>query len=304
EPESHLHPTFQTRLVRALKDNAQRNGAVVLISTHSPFIVRGLPLNSRTVWLRDGYVKRSTLGEEIKQALGWGALDKSVLLCTEDKNVRMIEGLLGQTPSIFDKVSVVPFEGVSKLGTARLVTDLKRSLGDQHAVLVHRDRDCFSDEELTKWREEFINQGHSVWITQDTEVENYFCSKQYLEAIFDCDHNVASEIFDEAFSNNEPELKEKFTNKRKEINKAIYEKVGGSPKIEELWETLPKIHTISGKIFCSKLRAVAKKYGYDEKLIGRTPDNFSIAPDLISALIRILQQSEAITPTRHPKINL
>src|SRR6185437_13241930 len=125
EPECHLHPTLQTKLMSSLQKRAQESEAVALITTHSPFIARGLPFGSRTVWLDKGAVVAQAKDQTIRDALGWGALDKSVMFCTEDNRLSQLTDIISQDDGLRSKIATFPFDGVSKLGSGSALLKLK-----------------------------------------------------------------------------------------------------------------------------------------------------------------------------------
>lgn len=288
EPESHLHPTLQTRLTNALQKEVTAHTARALITTHSPFVVRGLPLGSRTIWIDKGTVAAASSGESIRNALGWGALDKPIILCTEDNRVRYITEIIEQDEALVDKVSVFPFGGVSILGTAPLLLRLKESLGNKHKIVVHRDRDCMTNNELARWKQEYLDCNINVWITPGSDIEMYFCSADYISGIYDLPFADASEVVESTVREHEEEFRITFTNKRKEVNRKIYEATGGSPNIDDLWNEKPIEWKIKGKDMISKLRQSVRASGFDEKKIGNMADNFTIATDLIQFLRGII----------------
>jgi predicted ATPase len=99
EPDSHLHPATQERLVRVLALAAKEFGTQVILTTHSPSVVRALPPEARVVWMKDGKVQDNgdTAG---RQLMGWGLLDKRILLLTEDSKTFLLRALLSQWPDL------------------------------------------------------------------------------------------------------------------------------------------------------------------------------------------------------------
>ncbi|MBY8337992.1 ATP-binding protein [Alteriqipengyuania sp. NZ-12B] len=80
EPDIHLHPDVQERLPRLLLTIARTKNLKILLTTHSPFIVRGAPAEANVTWLAEGEVvtdDRST----VELALGWGAFGKKTHYC-------------------------------------------------------------------------------------------------------------------------------------------------------------------------------------------------------------------------------
>ena len=71
EPDIHLHPYVQERLVGVLAEIARERGMRILLTTHSPFIVRGAPAGTNVCWLQDGNIE-SQNRHLVEVALGWG----------------------------------------------------------------------------------------------------------------------------------------------------------------------------------------------------------------------------------------
>ena len=284
EPESHLHPTFQTRLIRHLQLRVKENNAVALITTHSPFVARGLPLGSRSVWIANGEVAASGADESIKTALGWGAIDKQVLLCTEDALVKPLRGLIEQRETLIDKVAVFPFSGVSTLGSGVSLKKFVEALGSQHKTVVHRDRDCLSNAEAEPWSDEYAKYDHNPWLTDGSDLEMYFCEPEYVAAALGVDIVTAQGFVDAAIKAGEDGFKKTFANKRSEINKKLYEKSGGSPVTDVLWASVPFQQRIKGKDLLPALRDVVRAAGHDEKRLGRAANGHICAKSLIDLL--------------------
>jgi len=284
EPESHLHPTLQTRLVRQLQKRVKENDAFALITTHSPFVARGLPLGSRSVWISRGEVAASGADDAIRTALGWGAIDKRVLLCTEDALVGPLRTLIEQRETLIDRVAVFPFSGVSTLGSGASLKRFAEALGSQHKTVVHRDRDCLSDTEAEPWKDEYKNHGHIPWLTDGSDLEMYFCEAEYVAAALEIDVAAAQAMIETAIQNSEEKFKQTFARKRGEINKKLYEKTGGSPVTDDLWANLPVQQRVRGKDLLSALREQARAAGYDEKRLGRPANGFVCAKSLIQVL--------------------
>jgi hypothetical protein len=284
EPEAHLHPTVQTKLIKILEEEARRRNSKVIITTHSPFVARGLPYGSNSAWIKSGKVAAEVNDESIRKALGWGALDSSTLLCTEDSLSGQMREIIEQEESLIGRIAIFPFHGVSKGGVAKLLAQVKSNLGNSHNFVVHRDRDCMTDVELQGWIKEYKDHGLSVWVTEFSDIEMYFCQPKVLSAVLSISDADASCLVEQAISRNEDEFRKQFNDKRKEVNKIIYEKIGGSPSIEDLWATWPWQQRIKGKELLSKLREVAKDRSYDEKKIGRLFAGVIVAPKLIDLL--------------------
>lgn len=75
EPDAHLHPTAQEKLVTTLASECLLSETQVIMTTHSPSVVRSLPSDSNVIWMKDGTIQKN--GNSIgRSTMGWGLLDK------------------------------------------------------------------------------------------------------------------------------------------------------------------------------------------------------------------------------------
>jgi energy-coupling factor transporter ATP-binding protein EcfA2 len=85
EPDAHLHPDKQERLIEALERAAREFDTQIVLTTHSPHIARAATSNAKLVWMAGGEV-RTDDDDAIRRMLGWGGLDREVLFFVEDKD--------------------------------------------------------------------------------------------------------------------------------------------------------------------------------------------------------------------------
>ena len=263
EPESHLHPTLQTKLVNVLQKELRSRDCVALVATHSPYVARGAARNSNFIWLKDGSVVSASSSGEIRDALGWGVLDRAIILFTEDSKQNMLREIVDQNEYLSDRVAIYPYDGIDRLGNEGHIKAIQNALGKAHKVIVHRDRDCLTNEELKNWADPFVKSDISVWITAGSDVEAYFCQPRHISSVYGISIEVAKKIFMQVYSENEGELYRDFENKRSNINQKMYKKSRGSPSTDKLWESLPVLQKIKGKKALSLLRVALNQNGFD-----------------------------------------
>lgn len=83
EPDIHLHPNVQERLAATLSEIAEERNLSVVLTTHSPFILRGAPLSANVYWVENGALANENR-EAAEIALGWGAFGKKVIIVSEE----------------------------------------------------------------------------------------------------------------------------------------------------------------------------------------------------------------------------
>ncbi len=192
EPDSHLHPTAQERLVKVLVRAAEQFGTQVILTTHSPSVVRALPAAARVVWMKEGRVQPEgdTSG---RQMMGWGLLDKRILLLTEDTKIGMLRSLLSQWPDIERTVALWPLHGSGKLLDAAGCASLQKLFGEAMKIVLHRDRDFMMPAEAAAFLKPYTEKGISVWLTQHSDIESYWGEKDVIKAHFGIEE-VGSEV--------------------------------------------------------------------------------------------------------------
>lgn len=218
EPDAHLYPVVQERLVDVLSQAAIDYGAQIVLSTHSPSIIRALPDESKVIWMKQGDVQSST-SSAVRQLMGWGLLDRKILLITEDTDIAMLRSLLSQWPELERATAIWPVHSSSKLPTPESLEGLRELVGSGVKIVVHRDRDFFMPDEAKRFAQPFEDKKHHVWLTKHTDIEAYWLDVSVVAAHFEIDLAEANGLIFEAFSDtqiNDESIK-KLRSKRQEI---------------------------------------------------------------------------------------
>ena len=290
EPDSHLHPNKQEDLVRVLYDAAQEYDCQVIMTTHSPSVVRAMPPDAKLIWMKEGQVVEDPEGA--RALMGWGLLDKTVLLLSEDKNTDMLRKIIAQWPEIDRKVAVWPLHGEGKTPKPEVLKELSGVFGATITLAIHRDADFMLNDEKPKWKKPFEDKGIFVWITAGSDIEAYFCTPEYLNSI-----GVANgEQLVADSKNGDSNAQAVFEKKRKQINKRddFYPGGAGTPTHDEAkanleGSTATGMH--KGKAVFEELekqikvidKCLAKKFG---KVIDA---DHEIAPELKVFLENLIQ---------------
>jgi ABC-type cobalamin/Fe3+-siderophores transport system ATPase subunit len=233
EPDIHLHPSVQEKLAENLLRIAQAQGIKIIMTSHSPFIVRGAPAGTNVVWLAEG--KKQTDDRNIVElALGWGAFGKKVIVVSEDGRNDLLKALIRQWPEIEHAVTVLPGRGYKHLLKKDEAKELRESLGGKFKILVHRDRDSLTDAEVERLKADYDVEGVRLWLTDQSDIEAEFCDPSFLSsltgaAIHDCEAWLS-----EVQNQNQVPIKEQFVSQRAAHNEELHGK-GGSPTNDDVW---------------------------------------------------------------------
>ena len=176
EPDSHLHPSRQKSLGRALEEVADRFHCKVIVSTHSRHLVTGASQAVKVVWMKDGGVESSNQRELTALLMDIGALDQldnstKAVIYTEDEIPRVLERSLIEAGYSLDTVKVATFNGLNNSYAVRAFREMTEMMVSSPRVIVHRDRDFLSEEELALWKKPFVDEGITVFCPKlcDTE---------------------------------------------------------------------------------------------------------------------------------------
>ena len=135
---------------------------------------------------------------EGRALMGWGLLDRRVLLMTEDKDTEMLRSLLAQWPDLNRQVAIWPFHGSSKLPTPEVVTGLVKLMGANLKIVLHPDRDFLMPCEIAELAEPYSKAGHRLWFTQCSDIEAYWADTDVIAAHFSIPKDDAQSLLDEA----------------------------------------------------------------------------------------------------------
>jgi energy-coupling factor transporter ATP-binding protein EcfA2 len=281
EPDAHLHPDKQERLIEALESAASEYDTQIILTTHSPHIVRAASPTAKLVWMRDGTIETED-DEAIRRLLGWGGLDKGALFFVEDEDDKPLRALLRQWPDLARQVAVCRCFGIENLPRDKFLEGLLIDGELKINALIHRDGDFMTQAEAKKWCEGFSTQGVFPWVTIGSDIEAYFCETEYLCALYGVSKDTAEQWRKDA-AKNVTGARKSFLDKRKEVVRVIWPN-GGSPDAETMWESAggPIPSTVKGKKLHAALKPIVKAAGKDDSLLNsfHIPEGYVAAPDL------------------------
>lgn len=292
EPDAHLHPNRQERLIEALEQAARDYDTQIILSTHSPHIVRAASPLAKLVWMKDGRVQTED-DEAIRRMLGWGGLDKSVLFFIEDEDDKPLRAILRQWPDLSRQIAICRCFGIDNLPRDKLLQGLLVDGELKVNAIIHRDGDFMTEEEAERWKGVFQTKGVFPWVTSGSDIEGYFCTAPYLVALYGISLDEAESWRSEA-AISVGKARETFLSKRQNIVRVVWPN-GGSPDAEAMWDAAggKAPSTVKGKKLHAALKAVAKAHGKDDKPLNAfsIPENFVMAEDLKAVIEAALSKA-------------
>lgn len=295
EPDSHLHPDVQERLTLVLMQAAKTYDSQVLLTTHSPSVVRALTDEATLVWMREGTVVSSNT-ESIRRDMGWGLLDKTILLATEDDKVGMLNKILSQWPDLYRKTAIWPTRGSSSLPPAESMSGLRQIFGDTLKIVLHRDSDFMLEEDRQHYAKPYADRDIAVWLTHGSDIEAYWISDAIVAVEFGITETEARQLIHDACDCLDAKgAGKRFNTKRTEVIKQIpvyakgEEDHVGSADARARLETDGREFIYVGKELLGAIRSAASDKGFKGGHgLGRSiPEEAEIGRDLKELLQRL-----------------
>lgn len=269
EPDAHLYPIAQERLVKVLAQVAQDFDSQILLTTHSPSIVRALPSESQVIWMRDGEVQPEG-DTDGRLLMGWGLLDRKIVLLTEDTNTDMLRSILAQWPDIERATAIWPFHGKSNIPPADAIDGLKALLGADVRLVIHRDRDFLMPAEVAKIAKPYEDLGHRFWATKYSDVEAYWATPDVIASHFEATLDEASSLLVNALA--EVEKNDDQLKKRRKKRSEALSKINRDGSLPQFGDDDVRVEAeadgpqfgVLGKTMIARIRNAASAAGLDK----------------------------------------
>lgn len=296
EPDAHLHPNNQRALCRTLRELNRETGVQILIATHSKHFVDEFinSPNASVVWLKDRRVQRDKTKSQIAILTDLGALDEGsrvlhrdcrVLVWTEDsegdKNQIFLKSLLEANGFREGEYAILSYNTSNKIEAALMLARFVSEAHQNLRILIHRDRDFMTNEEVEQWTTLYrdkgvLNDSVELFFTRGSDIESYFCSVNHLTHVFAGRAN-AEQMISEIIQQNQVAISTKFTRKRDDIKGSrIYAgRQNDCPSVEHLIADgeVGSQHCV-GKWMLKRLREVIAGHQdiHHDELLGFSPN--------------------------------
>lgn len=290
EPDNHLHPSIQERLPAVLNECAEENRLKIILASHSPYVVRGAPIDAKILWMENGALT-SKGRANLELTLGWGIMGKKLIIFSEDQDTSFLQKIISQWPELERQIKIHPGSGYQNLIKPEQAKQIIETLQNSIAVLIHRDGDALTDKEMDILKGRYEDVCAYLWITRGTDVEAYFCDENVISKVCGVSKEEATEKLKDAVNKEKSESEAKFQSHRAAHNKEIWTE-GGSPTNDEAFQEMGKrlLKGAYGKGVLKALRNAFNKGEFNnDKIISAKFDDVEIAADLKEVLTNILK---------------
>lgn len=238
EPDSHLHPDLQKKLIDAVSELAEDRNFQILIATHSTYILDAVEESGGNVYefgtIDENGGQLVQDYDKFRVLMDLGALDiyhrinnrdLDFIILTEDTASKwagpyrpakkrdflktIISSSLGDKSA---KYEILSYRGCSNYDVVSAISETIYKISNGAKIIIHRDRDFIPDNKI----DEFIGMCRNVdaipFITKYSDLEFYFARAEHLNLIIPNFDN-------EMYQNLIVQLKNQDSFKRNMINK-------------------------------------------------------------------------------------
>lgn len=189
EPDSHLHPDNQRLLCGLLRRVSSTGDVQVILTTHSRHVIDSIAATSNMLCVRGGGADLLSEDDEIGVLMEIGALDarekigqksNTAVVLTEDSDKHLLETLVESSGFDMQHTVVQPYHGVTSIHNLRPLISMVRKNNPSLVVVVHRDRDYLSNNEVASWKADIRKLHVEPFVTGGIDVEAHFLDSAYL----------------------------------------------------------------------------------------------------------------------------
>lgn len=295
EPDSHLHPDNQNVLAETLSLVIDKTETQILLATHSKHIIDALYGEANFVWMKEGEVIAQGKNlDKLSLFMDLGALNDfdrvnagqvDTIFLTEDRDKKYIKKLLEYNGFDLNRTAIYSYKTCTNLQGAILSADLLKEISPNSQVIIHRDRDFMTAEEISDIETKIVAGGAIPFIPEGSDIESYFTNTQHLSDLSGENVDFIEQWYNEILTEYHTEIQAAYFTKREDIKNTLYKgRFDECPRAFGLFgrEMPTSLANVKGKFLLKKIR------GSMQSKIGSQLDVSQMTESLrIPALIRL-----------------
>lgn len=209
-----------------------------------------------------------------------------MVLLTEDASLDLVSSLLSASGFELTEVEIYSYKTSSNIQAALALSEFIGEIAPATHVIIHRDRDFMTEQEVEWVSDQIASAGATPYITEGSDVEAHFTGTQHLAACLNVPQTDVEEWKDIIASDSHNELMHKFTRKRDDA-KILYRNRDEDPPntltLVGNANPLPEYQR-HGKSMLSKIRGdMHAQFGVTVDLL--TPTDFLASERLVEVLL-------------------
>ena len=221
--------------------------------------------------------KQSKILEEQKNKLSNLGVNVKCIVLTEDENNQYLKKYLEFHNFKIDETEIISYNGVKNMNSATILGTYLRKKYQDCEIILHRDRDYLSEEEIKKLKDNLKKKNIKPFITIGTDIESIFLNIKHLNHITKIDKTELEKILNEAIEENEEHSLKRFINhKMKNLTPELLElKKKGNDyglyrKLEQEYNEDKIKYMYGKKVFGILKSKIQKSLGNNPELIEKT----------------------------------
>lgn len=263
EPDSHLHADSQSKLLDALTGLTNRTRTRIVLASHSPQMIQEMngQKDVKVCWMDDGaevQVNENKL-PAIPILMRLGALglgseafdpQKTIILLTEDTKTDLVK-VYAQANGAGNNVSIISYSGCDNLSGARRLAILLRDLRPNITVVIHRDRDYRTDNEIKFEQLQFASwcrlnnvSGVLEIFTSMNDIEHLFVTQEHIKSVLP---ELSEQKIEECIRLAIAECRDEFVTALDKARNVLQRKLYDTPRIRKKEEWAAAGLPIAGK---------------------------------------------------------
>lgn len=280
EPDAHLHPGNQKKLVDLFFSLSQKAGTQVILASHSRHVFESVATNALGAihWLENGALVEDGRAD-VALLMEIGALDNfaklaseqvRTLVFAEDEKTTRLQTLLEANGWNLDHVEFVSFNGVDNLEATKVVVEYFLGLGENRRAIIYRDGDCMTAAEREWLRaryEQSLPENATMYIAPMTDVEHFFCTPPHVAAVAELDEEEAQELVDAVVQENQGMLGAKLGKKRVDLAFKALKGFAGRASTDNLVANGVTFEMSLGKLLRPLIMAKLQEQGVSRELV-------------------------------------
>jgi hypothetical protein len=99
---------------------------------------------------------------------------------TEDEITKSLETILASSGFDLTKTAILPYYGITAIKHLRPLVNMIRATNSTAKIVLHRDQDFLTDEEVEAWKTDVRALNVEPFITRGRDIESHFLDSKYL----------------------------------------------------------------------------------------------------------------------------
>lgn len=194
EPDSHIHSNLQINLLTELlaEENIQ-----VFIITHNENLIDSISEQGNILFINEqiknlGEVNKSSVEtfDFIKNELSNKLLEIKKkpginnFIVTEDDNISFIKPFFNIHGYKDDVTEYISYSGCDTIGSAIVIGNYIKKLNENAKVIIHRDKDYLTDEEIEEIKNKVESKGFVFFTTTGVDIESNFINALHINSLY------------------------------------------------------------------------------------------------------------------------